>query len=95
MRNNTVNLSGVSNDTWVRIIILALTFINMTLNSLGITYFTNEDINEWYGVISVLVALVSSVWCTWKNNSFTLNAQKADEFLMNLRDSINEAYEEQ
>lgn len=95
MKNNTLNLSGVTNDTWVRLIILSLTSLNMILNQLGITYFTNEDINAWYDVISVLVACASAVWCAWKNNSLTLNAQKADEFLKTLRDTIDEVYPEE
>lgn len=95
MNITTLNLNGVTKDTWVRLIILALTLGNMVLHQLGITYFTNEDINEWYGVISVLVACASSLWSMWKNNSFTVNAQKADEFLKTLRDSIDEVYTEE
>ena len=94
MKNNTLNFSGVSRDTWVRIILLALSLINMVLNRLGITYFTNEDINAWYDVISVFVACVSSVWCTWKNNSFTFNAQNADKFLHDLKNNITDVYGE-
>ena len=90
-----MNLSGVSRDTWTRLIILVITLINMVLNQFGITYFTNEDINEWYDVISVFVAVVSSLWCMWKNNSFTLNAQTADKVLKNLRDCVDEVYEDE
>lgn len=90
-----MNLSGVSKGTWTRLIILVLTLINMVLNKFGITYFTNEDINQWYDVISVFVTVASSMWCMWKNNSFTLNAQTADKVLINLRDCIDEVYEDE
>lgn len=90
-----MNLSGVSRDTWTRLIILIITLVNMVLNQFGITYFTNEDINEWYDVISVFVTVASSMWCMWKNNSFTLNAQTADKVLKNLRDCVDEVYEDE
>lgn len=94
MNNTTVNLSGVTRDTWVRLIILCITSVNMVLNQFGLTYFTNEEINAWYDAISVLVACASALWCAWKNNSFTLNAQKADKFLKQLRDTLDEVYPE-
>lgn len=90
-----MNLSGVSKDTWTRLIILIITLVNMALNQFGITHFTNEDINEWYDVISVFVAVASSLWCMWKNNSFTLNAQTADKVLKSLRDCVDEVYEDE
>ena len=90
-----MNLSGVSRDTWTRLIILVLTLINMILNKFGITYFANEDINQWYDVISVFVTVASSMWCMWKNNSFTLNAQTADKVLKNLRDCVDDVYEDE
>lgn len=89
-----MNLSGVSKDTWTRLIILIITLVNMALNQFGITHFTNEDINEWYDVISVFVAVASSLWCMWKNNSFTANAQAADIFLQKLRDDIDDVYKD-
>jgi SPP1 family holin len=95
MKHNTFNLSGVSRDTWVRLIILIATLINMGLNALGITNFPNEAINEWYDVISVVVIMASALWCAWKNNSFTVNAQKADEFLNHLADAIEDVYTEE
>lgn len=89
-----MNISGVSRDTWTRLVILILTLINMTLNSLGVAHFTNEEINQWYDVISVAVTVVSSLWCMWKNNSFTVNAQTADIFLKKLRDDIDSVYKD-
>lgn len=89
-----MNLSGVSRDTWTRLIILGLTLVNMVLNKFGITYFTNESINEWYDVISVLVTMASSLWCAWKNNSLTFEAQSADKFLKDLKDGIADVYGE-
>lgn len=91
---NTLNLKGVTRDTWVRLILLILISGNTLLNNFGITYFNNVDVNEWYDVISVLVAIAYSFWCAWKNNSFTVNAQNADKFLKSVRDNINEVYEE-
>lgn len=95
MKHNTFNFSGVSRDTWVRLIILIATLINMGLNALGITNFSNEEINEWYDVISVIVTVASALWCAWKNNSLTVNAQKADEFLNHLADAIEDVYTEE
>lgn len=87
-----MNISGVSRDTWTRLIILIITLINAALNQLGITHFENQNVDEWYNVISVFVTIAWSLWCAWKNNSLTLNAQKADEFLKELSTSIDDVY---
>lgn len=84
-----IKLAGVTKDTWVRLIILIASLINMALNKLGITSFTSEDINAWYDIISVALTMGASLWCAWKNNSITSAAQAADEIMKSLKNAVN------
>ncbi|MBM7542350.1 SPP1 phage holin family protein [Amphibacillus cookii] len=76
-----LNIKGVNKQTWGRMIALFL----MLLNQLGLSFFdfkllpfTDDDI---YQGVSVLISIIVTVWASWKNNSFTLEAQHADQHL--------------
>lgn len=74
----------VKTETIVRTICLFLTLANLILAHFGKEKLpiTNEDV---YQLVSLIAAIVVSMWTWWKNNSFTQNAIKADEYLAKLR----------
>lgn len=75
---NKINLKGVEFSTWVRTTVLVAALINQALLICGIT--KNEaDMDTLTNYVSFAFTAVSAVWSWWKNNSFTKNAQKADE----------------
>lgn len=73
------NLSNVSVGTWVRLILMVGSLVNLTLGAFGVAYSFDE--NQLYAIVSVVLAIVTGVVSYWKNNSFTAAAQAADEFL--------------
>lgn len=75
---------NISKETIIRTIILVVSLINMAL-----TYFGKNPLpfaeEEIYGFFSMLFTAAASIWAWWKNNSFSKNAIKADEFLKKLK----------
>jgi SPP1 family holin len=74
----------IDNATIVRTIILFLSVINIVLERHGIKALPidNDLISEAVSVGFLLYGVISS-W--WHNNSFTKEAQKADEYLKKLK----------
>ena len=70
--------------TIARTIILFLVIVNIVLNILGITPIEFDE-NQIYELVTVVTAVVVPIWAWWKNNSFTIEAKKADEILELLR----------
>ena len=87
------NLSGVKNSTWIRLIMLVLSLVNLILGAFGIAPITFDE-NELYAVVSVIFAVITGIVAFWKNNSFTSAAQAADEYLHNQKLAIEDAGEE-
>lgn len=75
-----INLKGVTNQTWVRTIVLAIALIGQLLVILG-KRTEAVDIDQWTEYVTYAVTAISSVWAWWKNNSFTKKAQDADNVL--------------
>ena len=75
-----INLKGVSNQTWVRTIVLILALVNQALVMFGVT--DNEvELETWTRYATYIFTVISAVWSWWKNNSFTAKAQEADTLL--------------
>lgn len=74
-----------STSTIVRVSLLAIALANMLLMSLGITPKELDAWPEAYRIGSTVVTVVLAVINSWKNNSFTEEAIKADEYLAELR----------
>ena len=74
----------ITPDTIARTIILFIALVNMVLTMLGKNPlpFADDDI---YTAVTIIATLVAAAWAWWKNNSFTTNAIKADEYLQELR----------
>lgn len=73
-------------DTIIRTVILIIALANTLLNACGKNTlpFTDEEVSTF---ISAIVTVAASVVAWWKNNSFTENAIKADEYKDKLNDT--------
>ena len=74
----------ISKGTIVRTIMLIIVIINLVLKQLGHDLI-NVSESEILSVVEMLIELAVIVVSFWKNNSYTQNAIKADEFLKNLK----------
>lgn len=74
---------NISAGTIARTIILALAIINQVLTVTGHSPLPIEDeaINQ---LVSAAFTIGAALVAWWKNNSFTLNARKADALLAQL-----------
>lgn len=74
----------ISTDTIIRTIVLVIALVNQSLTSMGKNPlpFADETI---YELVSLVVTIGATLWAWWKNNSFTNNAIKADEYLKELK----------
>lgn len=76
----------ITKGTIVRTIMLGVVLLNLILKHFGIDAINvseSEILTFVEAIIEVGVILISF----WKNNSFTQNAIKADEFLKTLKES--------
>lgn len=74
------NLSGVTNATWVRLVVCLFGLINAILTILGkpIIDISDDQIEQF---INISISAFTTIWGFWKNNSFTEKAQITDEIL--------------
>ena len=75
---------NISNGTIIRTVLLILALVNQILTVMGITPLPIED-EQITQLLSLAFTIGTSVWAWWKNNSFTLEAVKADEYLKSLK----------
>lgn len=73
-----INLKGVTAQTWARTIVLLLALISQLAVILG-KRTEAIDIDQWQEYATYILTVIGSVWSWWKNNSFTKNAQVADD----------------
>lgn len=71
-------------STIIRSICLLIVLINFVLRSTGHDVL-NIDESQIAETIEMIISIAVIVLSWWKNNSFTANAQKADEYLEELR----------
>lgn len=67
--------------TWVRVIALFLVLANqisVSFFEFKLLPFADEEIYEG---VSIIVTALVTIWTSWKNNSFTNEAQEADVYL--------------
>lgn len=76
------NITNVKAGTWVRLILMVISLVNMALAAAGKAPIP-ADYDEIYTIVSVALSVVVGIVAYWKNNSFTKAAQEADEFLHN------------
>lgn len=69
----------------IRLVVLAILLINQTLITMGWNPLPWSEDDIYDGVSSVATVIVA-LWAWWKNNSVTEEAQKADEYLKELKE---------
>lgn len=78
----------ISKGTIVRTIMVVLVIVNVVLKQFGVDAI-NVSESEILSFVEALIEVATIVVAFWKNNSFTKNAIKADEFLKTLKESGN------
>ena len=73
-----INLKGVTVQTWARTLVLVLALISQLCVILG-KRSEAIDIDQWQEYVTYALTVGASVVAWWKNNSFTRNAQVADD----------------
>lgn len=68
---------------------LFVALVNQLLTVFGLNPLPVND-NTVYETVSLIFTSAASVWAWWKNNSFTKNALKADEYLKEMKEKENE-----
>ena len=86
------NIGNVKVGTWVRGILLIISFVNMALSAAGKAPIP-ADYNELYTIVSFIFSILVGISAYWKNNSFTEAAQTADKFLHEQGDAKEDAGE--
>lgn len=84
MLNKGVDFMKISKGTIVRTIMLVIVIINMILKKCGVDLI-NVTESEILTAVEMIIELAVIVVSFWKNNSYTQNAIKADEFLRDLK----------
>ena len=76
-----MNIKNVEKSVWVRVIALFLVLANqisVSFFEFKLLPFADEEI---YEAVSIVITTAVAFWTSWKNNSFTDEAQVADEYL--------------
>ena len=81
-----MNLKGVSNDVWIRLIVLILAMVNGVLTASGMNPIAVSE-TELYVFLSNGAMIAASLWNAWKNNSLTASAQQSDIIMKNLKEA--------
>ena len=76
----------ITAETIARTVVLALALLNQVLAICGKGQIQIAE-NDIYQIVSLTFTAVAAVWSWWKNNSFTQNAIKADEYLNELKNN--------
>lgn len=71
-------------ETIIRTVLLALALLNQILLALGKNPLPFSQ-DELYGIFSAIATTAGALWAWWKNNSFTKNALRADQYLEELK----------
>lgn len=75
----------ISKGTIARTISIVLVLVNIVLKQFGIDAI-NVSESEILSLIEAVIEVAIIVVSFWKNNSFTQNAIKADDFLKTLKE---------
>ncbi len=84
---------SISKGTIVRTISLVIVIINMILKKCGVDII-NVSESQILTVVEMIIELAVIIVAFWKNNSYSQNAIKADEFLKNLKEMDIDADED-
>lgn len=70
-------------ETIIRTVVLAVALINQILAICGKETIPLYE-NDIAQIVTLVVTIGSTLWAWWKNNSFTKNAIKADDYKQHL-----------
>ena len=74
----------IKSDTIIRTIITAVALLNSVLVILGKSPLPWSN-DELYEGLSAALAVITTMWSWWKNNSFTTAAIKADSYMEEMK----------
>lgn len=77
---------NISKSTIVRTIMMVIVLVNLLLERCGVDLIPADE-HLVTTVVEYIIEAAVIVVCFWKNNSFSPEAIKADEFLKRLRES--------
>lgn len=83
------DIKNVKADTWARLIVLVIALANQVLAIFGKGQIAIAE-NDIYQLCSIVATVISAFVAMWKNNSFTQEAQVADDIMKDLKSSSNE-----
>ena len=83
------DIKNVNADTWARLIVLVIALANQVLAIFGKGQIAIAE-NDIYQLCSIVATVISAFVAMWKNNSFTQEAQVADDIMKDLKSSSNE-----
>ena len=83
------DFKNVKADTWARLIVLVIALANQVLAIFGKGQIAIAE-NDIYQLCSIVATVISAFVAMWKNNSFTQEAQVADDIMRDLKSSSNE-----
>lgn len=72
------NFKGVTVQTWARTLVLLLALVSQFLVIIG-KKTEAIDVDQWQEYVTYIFTVGASIVAWWKNNSFTKNAQVADD----------------
>ena len=75
-----INLSGVTPETWARVIWLLISLVNQILAICGRGQIKITE-NEIYQICTLINTIIIALWAAWKNNSFSISAQDGDKVM--------------
>lgn len=80
-----MNNNRISPATIARTATLILALTNQVLSAAGkpVLPIESENLEQ---LVTAVITIGASLWAWWKNNSFTPEAIRADEYMQNLRD---------
>lgn len=93
LKDIITNIKKVKAGTWVRLILLVVSLVNMALAAAGKAPIS-ADYDELYTIVSIVFSVIVGLESYWKNNSFTSAAQAADEYLHNQKLATEDTGEE-
>ena len=93
LKDIITNIKKVKAGTWVRLILLVVSLVNMALAAAGKAPIS-ADYDELYTIVSIVFSVIVGLESYWKNNSFTSAAQAADEYFHNQQLAVEDTGEE-
>lgn len=79
-------MNNIKVETIVRTVVLIVALVNQVLAIAGKDTLPIYE-NDIVQIVTIIATLASSVWSWWKNNSFTKEAIRADEYKEQLKEN--------